>query len=405
MLIKKPILTKDASNVKIQLEIETGCETLNLWYSVNQSYESYLTYDIADAYIVAFLIYAMRKGEDIQSEIPISESLYFSLTKYLIPFLCKINNSLQPILIKGELFNAKYECDHIGTGISAGVDSLSTIIYHGLEEQIISRKITTLTLLNTGYYGGVNTSSGRFNERVKKISQFCEENNYPLLTVDTNIANLTQYKFLETHTYLTCSTLLLLQKYFKVYYYSSGYPIYSFQSNFSDTSYYDSFLLNCISTSSLKFISSCSVFTRVKKTDIISNYPLLLKYLRVCTAGKREYNNCGKCEKCLRTILAFDSLGKLDLLPETFSKDQYLRKRILYISYMLRTSRRKKDVFYKEIRESFKKNNVSIPILSHVIYIPLKFEIKRGVFVFSQTILGKALRNFTHSLKKDNNEK
>lgn len=57
--------------------------------------------------------------------------------------------------------------------------------------------------------------------------------------------------------------------------------------------------------------------TRVEKVAFISGHPVAMKYLRVCLARDTDYN-CGRCEKCLRTILNLHlagASGRCETLP------------------------------------------------------------------------------------------
>jgi len=58
---------------------------------------------------------------------------------------------------------------------------------------------------------------------------------------------------------------------------------------------------------------------RIEKIRVISGWNEAVRHLRVCLRGKERDVNCGKCEKCVRTILEFRLLGLG--LPECFSED------------------------------------------------------------------------------------
>jgi hypothetical protein len=369
-----------------------------LYYKFSSKYVNYLSYEVADAYIVALLIYAMERGVNIESEIPVSEKLLFSLNKFLIPFLCKINKKLMPIQIKAKSSTFKCSGEHVGTGISCGVDSLSTIIYHGIEEQCNHYKVDTLCLINSGYYG-LNNNDNSFYKESKKSKSFCSENDFDFLMIDTNLYDLTQYKsFHSVHTYLTCSTILLFQKYFRIYYYASGFPVHNFKASFDDSANYDTFLLNNISTDSLQFYSSCCIMSRVEKTALISKHPQIYNNLYVCTNGKLSYN-CGYCEKCIRTMLAFDSLGLSDMIERRFDIKQFKKNRYIYIGFMLRKKR--KNIFYNEIYKSYKDNKIKIPFACYILCIvPCYFERMQILSQFAKTKLGNFLRKCKYIVLK-----
>ncbi len=362
----------NSDNWRLTVQITRGADSHTLWYDIPSSFVDYLSIEVADTFVVAYLLYAMQHRYDIVTEQPVSSHLLAMLNEYLIPFLCGINKNLHPMKVIAQEYTGSFNGNHCGTGISCGIDSLSTVIYHGLEEQVKSRKVDTLTLLNTGYYGHGEGNSEHYLSYVSQSEQFCKEFGYTFLTVDSNVSNLTQYDFLSAHTYLTCSTILLFQKYFHTYYYASGYPVFNFEPNFKDPAYYDTFLLNCISTGSLDFVSSCNIFSRVEKTKLIAAHPSVMNHLYVCLSGDATHN-CAKCEKCVRTMLALEAIGRQDVITDVFDAEIYRKNRIRYLSYMLR--KRKKKIYYKEIYETMRQNNIAIPLFAHINIIPCQFEL------------------------------
>jgi hypothetical protein len=51
--------------------------------------------------------------------------------------------------------------------------------------------------------------------------------------------------------------------------------------------------------------------TRLEKIRALTEVPAAMRWLRVCQAGGSDYN-CGRCEKCLRTMVELHILGALD---------------------------------------------------------------------------------------------
>jgi hypothetical protein len=52
--------------------------------------------------------------------------------------------------------------------------------------------------------------------------------------------------------------------------------------------------------------------SRLEKVRLIAEWDVALRDLRVCTMNPAEGLNCGRCEKCLRTMLELLACGKLD---------------------------------------------------------------------------------------------
>ena len=72
------------------------------------------------------------------------------------------------------------------------------------------------------------------------------------------------------------------------------------------------------STEALSFVHDGSEASRINKIDWqIAQSKLALKHLRVCYMNEKGAYNCGKCEKCLRTMVSLYAAGVLDR-AETF---------------------------------------------------------------------------------------
>ena len=75
------------------------------------------------------------------------------------------------------------------------------------------------------------------------------------------------------------------------------------------------------STSSLRVVHDGASFTRIEKTGIMARLPVAVKSLHVCQAAGIE--NCSQCEKCYRTMIALDILGKKKAFASTFNWSAY----------------------------------------------------------------------------------
>lgn len=74
---------------------------------------------------------------------------------------------------------------------------------------------------------------------------------------------------------------------------------------------------------------------RPEKTRAISDLPSARKFLNVCLFPLAN-NNCGKCEKCRRTLLTLDMAGRLENFREVFDIDEYLKTRLVSLRYLAR---------------------------------------------------------------------
>jgi hypothetical protein len=64
--------------------------------------------------------------------------------------------------------------------------------------------------------------------------------------------------------------------------------------------------------------------TRPRKLLAMAGSDLVLSHLRICTQNRSGPRNCGRCNKCLRTMVAMEAVGLLEragTLPTTLPKD------------------------------------------------------------------------------------
>ena len=90
------------------------------------------------------------------------------------------------------------------------------------------------------------------------------------------------------------------------------------------------------STTSLKVRHENAALSRLEKTKLVGEWDVALKHLRVCNE-KESYSegnyNCGKCEKCVRTMTAFLSLGLLDQIT-TFKEKDVSKEKLVNTCYL-----------------------------------------------------------------------
>lgn len=309
-----------------------------LWYEVPIAYERYLVTEKVDAFVVALLFLGMEKKCDIKLNAPISSRLYYSLNYYVINALSLTNPKFRNIKIFADQFddNSYSEEGAVGTGLSCGIDSLAT--YYSHLDAPEGFKIGYFTFLNAGSHGdfGGSKSQEVFKTRYDKVKLFAQEVDIPLIKIDSNLSDILQLDFQRMHTFRNLSCILILQKLFKRYYYASGYRIDNFNLNKFITSDADPFYLSMLSTESTDFFSSMVQMNRVERTELVSKHPSSFGHLDVCTHPMLNKGlNCSECEKCLRTAITLENLGKLKEYHKVFDLQKILKNRDNYLGTLI----------------------------------------------------------------------
>lgn len=189
----------------------------------------------------------------------------------------------------------------VATFFSGGVDSFYTLIKHQPE-------ITDIIFVH-----GLDIPLENIQLRqqtVTALKDIAKVFNIRLLEVETNMkSQLLPYAEWGTilHGVALSSVGLLLQKEFSKIFIPSSHDY----ANLFPWGTHP-LLDHLWSTSRLQFIHDGAEATRLQKVQLISSSETALQHLRVCWRNTNGDYNCGKCEKCLRTMINLYVCGKLD---------------------------------------------------------------------------------------------
>lgn len=320
------------------------------------SISPYLNKDDATPFLVALLPQAAYLGEDLVVDAAISQRVFYGIENNLFPLWKKDSKMFKPVKIKHKGFiqaanDGGMNAGHVGTGISCGVDSFAAIKM-SLEKYEGAYKLDTLAFFNAGSHrstGGLSKEESRklFFDRMNNSEACARELGLDFLWVDSNLGEFLKTKYVQVHVFCNFSAVLACGRYFSKYYYASGYPLEEADvlKLDSDTSRYEIYLSQLLSTEEISFSISGENMTRIEKVEYISEMPTAQKYLNVCFMEK---NNCGVCEKCVRTQLELYALGKLDSFSRVFDVEKFKAdlSKHLKRAYRLSYSRVYQDIIF-----------------------------------------------------------
>lgn len=360
MILENLRLVPAEKTTKLEADVQSehfGKTTI--WAEIDNQYAHALTSENYNGFLVALLCPAMYLGEDIHVKGVVSEKLLFNITHYVIPFI----QVYMPTAKKINVLADSTQCalsqheHHVGTGYSAGVDSLCTIYDHLEVEKTPAYKLDTLVFLNTGSHGEFSkpATEPKFRARFAYLQQTAP---LPFIALNTNIHKFHEI-FSDSHqktvSFTNTAGVLILEKYFAKYYIASSLSykeaiLYGKDNLNVCTEFSDPLLLPLLSTENLTFIPDGEQYTRTQKTARIADYELAHKALNVCVSVRPIAKNCSCCPKCLRTLMTLESLGKLKDFSNVFDLKTYRRERFVY--------RCKQRVLYG--RDPFAKDNVDL---------------------------------------------
>ena len=375
------------------LSRKTGTEPV--FIAVPDKYKDYLDPHCADPFVLAFLLLACKNDEDIIIEDGfVSEELAFNIESILFPLLVKMGCGTGKTNINAQciMHNAQYKCTMhnderiFATGISLGVDSFYSVL-NNIKDHNKENPISATVYI-------YNTTLDKIKEGVPTVyakprAEVSEALGLEFIEILTNIDQImnTEFEFINYHTFHNMACALSLRNLIKGYYLATGYSYKEMNPSLTDTASYENYIEKALNFSDFKMICSGGEVSRIEKTKFIAQNTIVQKYLNVCFFWREnhKYLNCTQCEKCIRTVLTLDVLGKLDLFGEVFDIEYYKKHKAYFWGVNFHEAYRSHSILENKIIEEVKKRGYKIPFTAYFSLIK--------IMLYNQTVKIKRFIN------------
>jgi hypothetical protein len=271
------------------------------------------------------LVPAMRSGETLEIHAEVSPKLMQTTAKIQQTF-ATWNPEFSQIRIEAPVRQSPPEAHGSRRGLffSCGIDSFYSLMRNeGRSQQEEDKSITDLIVLRGFDIHHRSPNSGLYDRLLYNSSRVARKFGIRILPVTTNARELTDryvHSCWSSGGFLA-SVGLCLQKTFRE-------VLIAASDAYSDLVPWGSHpdIDPLWSTESLAFVHDGCEASRVEKTRFVSNHPLVMDTLRVCSqsyatlAYSPRLYNCGMCEKCMRTMVGLHIAGTLTscrTLPRT----------------------------------------------------------------------------------------
>lgn len=268
-----------------------------------------------DGHLFAILLHAMERGKNVRVHGTISQMAMRNVEE-----LQSIWQMWRPKTYKKiEILPDRVDTSRIVktqekaiAAFSGGVDSIYTAMRHTrlLPENV--RYPLSDALMIHGFDVDIDNISG-FKKLVSRVTPILTDLNIKLRTLRTNSRELKLQNWDDSHGLELAACLHMYYDEFAFGLVGSSGPYYNFILPWGSNAVTD----RLISGNNLSIIHDGGGSFRTDKVNDIKNYPLACKLLRVCYEDTENSKNCGKCEKCVRTQLAFLAAGAKSI-PECF---------------------------------------------------------------------------------------
>lgn len=344
-----------------------------MWIALENKNADMFTDDVYDAFAPFILYLGMYYHQDVHIEGKISPRLYHNIIHYLMKIFDNFSKYNKPIkfTVDGFKKTKKGPGNLIGTGISCGVDSLTTIYDNFIETDDPDFKVNSLFVMNCGDNGPFEEKKTReiWLKRAELDKKAADELGLPMYLIDSNLHSFS-FPLKTGHNGLVYVTkyciAMALQKYIKRYLTASctSYDSCSEYSLFErdiDIAYYcETYMPHLVSTERFETVIDGCQYERSDKIKKICDWDIAKKYLNVCLEPNDDMSNCSKCQKCARTLLVLETLGKLDNYQDIFDLDVYRKNRSFWLNQHLQGDTEQCRSLTKYLREHNKVSSVDI---------------------------------------------
>jgi hypothetical protein len=268
---------------------------------------------IADAFLLTFLLPAMRVGEVLEVEGEVDEVLLDHLDRFQEIWARWLPGKLRKVPIRVARRIPREPRKSIGAiaCFSGGVDSSYTMLKHGSESWLPEEQRLPLKRLLMIHGMDIPVNDPETFERA-----FCRSrviaNAYdlPLSRLSTDIRKLGSIFKLrwgeELHGSALAASLMIAGGDFSRGIIPSTYaatdPVYPWASNaLTDP---------LLGSSLLEIVHDGDEANKLEKVARVSHAPAIADHLRVCWEGVALDQNCGHCFKCMASRIAFALCGK-----------------------------------------------------------------------------------------------
>jgi len=344
---EEPTIQEGFITTGFTLEYPQGDRFL-AWYRLPEVYSNWITKG-SNPFVLGALFTAMRTASDLVTHGKVSPILLQNLEEFQSAYASWYPQLYNRIDIQADIEKEQERSATTAaiSTFSGGVDSCFTAWRHRKGKAGRSTRDLRAGLILHGFdipIGRITT----FERVTRKVKILLDSLNMEMIPMTFNLKKLGGNLIHTQGTFLG-SCMSLLQGGFVTGIIPSTNSYANLNIRYGTNPITD----HLLSSETFSIVHDNCSYSRSEKVREISNWPEALDHLRVCLREDRSERdkNCCRCEKCVRTILEFRSLGLG--LPPCFEKD-------ISANHIMSLKYNKNFIyFYKEIIKDSKKSKVS----------------------------------------------
>lgn len=326
MELKKISLSSSGlSRVRLEGEVVYGDGSDSpevYWFDFPDEYKNDISLN-GNPWVALLLPLAMKLGEPLKISLPVDAKLRVNLDKLQTIWKCwyPYLKNIQ-IETNGTLPVLKMDSRSTAAFFSGGVDSFFTVLRHQNDPDSGYDIDYLLTVWGFDISLQEVVAFNRMRDRHEAVAENLGKS---FIDVHTNLkinrwGNALDWGRLSHGSALATVGLLFERKFKNILIASTG--------GYEDLKPWGSHVLtdHLFSTSSMNIAHDGAEFNRYQKAEFIASSDVAMSNLHVCYRLGLDHN-CSDCDKCVRSMLMFELMGKLDS-AKTFETSKFNLKKI-----------------------------------------------------------------------------
>lgn len=321
----------------------------DLWFKFDQSIVPPDDLD-CDSYLLAVIIDAMQEKRDVIVKGNISKHLLSNLVEYQSAWDKWLPDIYSCVNIKVDsIRNDSAVVSGAICAFSGGIDGTFSVWRHSQKKYSYRSQEIKLCSMVHGFDIPLGDKSS-FQNAYKRAQKTLSDIPLKLVPIQTNCRQIKKINWEQTFSCTLVAALSNFKKVAGICIVGSSNPYDSLVFPWGSPLVID----HLLSSGDFNVIHDGASHNRTEKVKEICDWKRGVEHLRVCWEGKLRDQNCGKCEKCVRTKLNFLASGAS--IPKCFPESNIVDdiKNITLKNEAIRGE-------WRQISEYAIKNNINAP--------------------------------------------
>jgi hypothetical protein len=282
----------------------------------------------SESYLIAVIMEAMSENRKIVVHGRVSRELLANLTEYRDTWCCWLPDVYHPVDFQvDEIVDNVVRLPGAVCAFSGGVDATFSVWRHTKNRNgYRSQAIKTCAMVH-GFDIPLKDDEA-FASAFNQASATLESVDIPLLPIRTNFRQVIWTNWEYVHAAALVAALQNFKGLAGTCIIGGTVPYNSLVIPWGPNPVTD----HLLSAGEFRVLHDGATHSRIQKVSTISDWKKGCDNLRVCWKGELKDRNCGKCEKCLRTMLNFrvNNLSIPDCFPQTAISNESIRQVQMY---------------------------------------------------------------------------